>query len=125
MSEGVEIGDFCVVAAGGAVAPNAIIPDDSFAAGVPTEILWQTEPARRAQMEATGGGNYARLSEVYQAEGLGHGRRGRRRRGRWWDISSQNDQGRGESLRHEALSVSPDRGPMLRLPVSSVNLVRE
>ena len=71
VSEGVEIGDFCVVAAGGAVAPNAIIPDDSFAAGVPTEILWQTEPERRAQMEATGGGNYARLSEVYQAEGLG------------------------------------------------------
>ena len=71
VSEGVEIGDFCVVAAGGAVAPYAIIPDDSFAAGVPAEILWQTEPARRAQMEATGGASYARLSEVYQAEGLG------------------------------------------------------
>ena len=71
VSEGVEIGDFCVVAAGGAVAPYAIIPDDSFAAGVPAEVLWQTEPARRAQMEATGGASYARLSEVYQAEGLG------------------------------------------------------
>ena len=71
VSEGVEIGDFCVVAAGGAVAPYAIIPDDSFAAGVPTEVLWQTEPARREQMEATGGGYYARLSEVYQADGLG------------------------------------------------------
>ncbi len=71
VSEGATIGDFCVIAAGGAVAPNTVIPDDSFAAGVPTEILWQTEPARRAQMEETGGAYYARLSEIYQAEGLG------------------------------------------------------
>ncbi len=71
VSEGVEIGDFCVVAAGGAVAPYAIIPDDSFAAGVPTEVLWQTEPARRAQMEESGGAYYARLAEAYQAAGLG------------------------------------------------------
>ena len=71
VSEGAEIGDFCVVAAGGAVAPSAVIPDDSFAAGVPAEILWQTEPARRAAMEERGGEYYARLSAVYQAEGLG------------------------------------------------------
>ena len=71
VSEGAEIGDFCVVAAGGAVAPYAVIPDDSFAAGVPSEILWRTEPERRAQMAKTGGGYYARLAAVYQAEGLG------------------------------------------------------
>ena len=71
VSEGADIGDFCVVAAGGAVAPYTVIPDDSFAAGVPTEVLWQTEPARRAQMEETGGNYYARLAATYQAEGLG------------------------------------------------------
>ena len=71
VSEGAEVGDFCVVAAGGAVAPGAIIPDDSFAAGVPAEVLWRTEPERRAAMEERGGDYYAQLSEAYQAAGLG------------------------------------------------------
>lgn len=70
-SQGAEVGDFCVVAAGAAVAPNASIPDDSFVAGVPGEILWRTEPERRRMLEERGGENYARLSQVYQAEGLG------------------------------------------------------
>ncbi len=71
VSEGAEVGDFCVVAAGGAVAPGTIIPDDSFAAGVPAEVLWRTEPERRAAMEERGGDYYAQLSEAYQAAGLG------------------------------------------------------
>ena len=71
VSEGVEIGDFSVAAAGAAVAPHSIIPPDSFVAGVPAEILWQTEPERRRVLEETGGEGYARLSAVYQAAGLG------------------------------------------------------
>ena len=71
ISEGVEIGDFSVAAAGTAVAPHSIIPPDSFVAGVPAEVLWQTEPERRRVLEETGGEGYARLSAVYQAAGLG------------------------------------------------------
>ena len=71
ISEGVEIGDFSVAAAGAAVAPHSIIPADSFVAGVPAEVLWQTEPERRRALEETGGEGYARLSAVYQAAGLG------------------------------------------------------
>jgi carbonic anhydrase/acetyltransferase-like protein (isoleucine patch superfamily) len=71
VSEGAEVGDYCVVAAGAAVAPNAKVLDDSFVAGVPAEVLWRTEPERRRQLEESGGENYARLSQVYQAEGLG------------------------------------------------------
>jgi carbonic anhydrase/acetyltransferase-like protein (isoleucine patch superfamily) len=71
VSEGSEIGEFSVVAAGAAVAPNTIVPPDSFVAGVPAEILWQTEPERRRALQETGGEGYARLSAIYQAEGLG------------------------------------------------------
>jgi carbonic anhydrase/acetyltransferase-like protein (isoleucine patch superfamily) len=71
VSEGVEIGDFSVIAAGAAVAPHSVVPGDSFVAGVPGEILWRTEPERRRAMEESGGEGYARLSAIYQAEGLG------------------------------------------------------
>ena len=71
VAEGAEVGDHSVVAAGATVAPNVIIAPDSFVAGVPGEVLWRTEPERRRVLEERGGEGYARLSAIYQAEGLG------------------------------------------------------
>ena len=67
--DGVEIGDFCVVAANSVVSQEAKVPDFSFVAGVPAKVKGNTTPAQRASVEE-GVKAYTRLALEYKEQGL-------------------------------------------------------
>jgi len=66
---GVEIGDFCVIAAGCLVGQGMKIPDKSFVAGVPGKIKGEVSPGQL--WWAPGGSEiYAKLAKQYKEQGL-------------------------------------------------------
>jgi carbonic anhydrase/acetyltransferase-like protein (isoleucine patch superfamily) len=66
---GVEIGDFCVIAAGCLVSQGMKIPDKSFVAGVPGKIKGEVSP--KQSWWAQGGSEiYANLAKQYKEQGL-------------------------------------------------------
>jgi carbonic anhydrase/acetyltransferase-like protein (isoleucine patch superfamily) len=62
-----EIGDFCIISAGSLVSRGMVIPDRSFVAGVPAEILG--EP-KQEQFIWTERQTYAELARQYKEQGL-------------------------------------------------------
>jgi len=67
--EGVEVGSYCIVAAGAVVAPRTKVPDYSFVVGVPGEIRQEITEARRASLEQAGD-YYATKAKAYKQAGL-------------------------------------------------------
>ncbi len=67
--EDVEIGSFCVIAAGCVVVPRMKIPDNSYVVGVPAEIKGEVSQERRSYLE-NGRGNYVELAKQYKEQGL-------------------------------------------------------
>ncbi|MDO8472459.1 MAG: gamma carbonic anhydrase family protein [Dehalococcoidia bacterium] len=67
--EQVEIGDFCVIAAGALVTPGTKIPDHSFVAGVPGTIRGRPTAKMLDYIEG-GMTDYVRLAAEAKAEGL-------------------------------------------------------
>jgi carbonic anhydrase/acetyltransferase-like protein (isoleucine patch superfamily) len=66
--DGAEVGSFCVVAAGAVVRPGTVIPDYSFAAGVPAAVKPLPDNLKRNTSSWNQG--YAALAARYKAEGL-------------------------------------------------------
>lgn len=65
----VEIGDFCIIAAGCVVTRGMIIPDRSFVAGVPAEIMGAPTPLQ-LKWTQFGPQTYAELARRYKKQGL-------------------------------------------------------
>lgn len=65
----VEIGDFCVIAAGCLVRQGMKIPDRSFVAGVPGEIVGEPSPKQLWWVQG-GPEAYAKLAKQYKEQGL-------------------------------------------------------
>lgn len=68
LSEGVEVGDDCIIAAGSLVPPGTKIPSGSMVIGVPAVIL-PLEEGRRQRLAQTGVG-YSERAQVMKAAGL-------------------------------------------------------
>ena len=68
LSEGVEVGDNCIIAAGTMVPPDTKVPSGSIAIGVPAVIL-PLEERRRERLAQTGIG-YAERAQGMKAAGL-------------------------------------------------------
>lgn len=66
---GVEIGDFCVIAAGCLVSQGMKIPDKSFVAGVPGKIKGEVSP-KQAWWAQGGSEIYANLAKQYKEQRL-------------------------------------------------------
>lgn len=66
--DGAEIGSFCVIAAGAVVRPGTIVPDYSFAAGVPAQVKPLPESLKANTSSWNQG--YAALAARYKAAGL-------------------------------------------------------
>jgi len=67
--EMVEIGSFCLIAAGCLVSPALKIPDNSFVIGIPGRIKGQTSQEQRLRLEH-GIHHYAELGKRYKELGL-------------------------------------------------------
>lgn len=67
--DGVEVGDFCVVAANSLVGQGMKIPDGSFVAGVPAKVKGKTTPSQAAALEE-GVRAYVKLGLQYKRQGL-------------------------------------------------------
>lgn len=67
--EGVEIGDYCVIAAGAVVMPRTVVPDHSFVTGVPGKIKGKPTAKMLAYVR-DGADDYAKLAAVARAEGI-------------------------------------------------------
>lgn len=65
----VQIGSFCVIAAGSVVVPGMKIPDNSFVLGVPAEITGEISEERRAGLQR-GPVFYIELAKRYKQQGL-------------------------------------------------------
>ena len=65
----VEIGDDCIIAAGCVVMRGTKIPDRSFVAGVPAEILGESTP-QQLEWTRRGPRTYAELARQYKEQGL-------------------------------------------------------
>jgi len=65
----VEIGDFCIIAAGCVVSPGAKIPERSFVVGVPGKIKGEPSP-QQLRWVKEGPQTYTELSKQYKEQGL-------------------------------------------------------
>ncbi len=65
----VQVGSFCVIAAGCVVTPRMKIPDNSFVVGVPAEIKEEISQERRSSLQR-GSATYAELAKQYKQQGL-------------------------------------------------------
>lgn len=64
-----EVGNFCIIAGGCVVMRGVKIPDRSFVAGVPGQILGQASP-QQLQWTQHGPRTYAELARRYREQGL-------------------------------------------------------
>lgn len=67
--DGVEIGDFCLIAANSLVMEKTKIPSDSFVAGMPAEVKGKITQDQIARIEG-GVKFYVELSKEYKQQGL-------------------------------------------------------
>ena len=65
----VEIGNFCIIAAGSLVKQGMKIPDGSFVAGVPGEIMGEASE-KQLQWTLNNPDTYPRLAKQYKEQGL-------------------------------------------------------
>lgn len=70
MLDGVEIGDYCIIAAGSLVAPGTRIPSGVMVMGIPAEIKGRLTDAQMERLK-TGGRGYAEYAQKHKREGLG------------------------------------------------------
>ena len=67
--DGVEVGDWCTIAAGAVVAPNAKIPPRKMLMGVPAAIVGDVPPGRERDFDWTHSSGYLAAPKKYR-EGL-------------------------------------------------------
>jgi len=67
--DGAEVGDFCIIAAGAVVRPDAVIPGGSLATGCPAEVKSRLTRAQRERLK-NGAALYADLARAYKDQGL-------------------------------------------------------
>ncbi len=67
--DNVEIGEFCIIAAGSLVETGRKIPDRSFVAGVPGKVTKETPP-KMIQRIQEGSKTYAKLARQFKEQGL-------------------------------------------------------
>ena len=64
-----EVGDFCIIGAGSVVSPEAKIPDNSLAMGVPARVKSQLSQKQLAYLKYSSA-FYTKLAEEYKNQGF-------------------------------------------------------